>query len=101
VEFAEQYIGALTRDFTPARYEDTYRKALLAVIAAKAKGEEPELPERRPPPAKVRSLMEALQRSVAEVRKPPAPAGGRHAPASRRHRGPRPVPAERRGKKAA
>jgi DNA end-binding protein Ku len=76
VAFAGQYIKALTRDFTPDEYEDTYRKRLLAIIKAKAKGEEVELPEVRKPPAKVTNLMDALRRSAEEVRKPLAMAKG-------------------------
>jgi DNA end-binding protein Ku len=86
VRFAEQYIEALTRDFTPDEYEDTYRKTLLAIIKAKAAGEEVELPDVRKPPAKVRSLMEALERSVQAIRKPPAKAEGRPAAVRRRRR---------------
>ncbi len=103
VRFAEEFIDALSRDFTPAEYRDEYRETLRTIIRAKAEGTEPALPEARRPPAKVRNLMDALRRSVEEVRKPLARAEDRRpagAARPRRHRtaGRRPA---RRDRKAA
>jgi DNA end-binding protein Ku len=65
---AEQLIENLARDFKPEKYEDTYRKALLAVIRAKRKDKEvhraPETEEAAPP-----DLLEALRASVAAAGK--------------------------------
>lgn len=84
VDFAEQYIKALRRDFEPAQYHDEYRETLLKVIQAKVEGEALELPEVPQPRAKVVNLMKALQASVEQVRKPLAKAEGkREAAASR------------------
>jgi DNA end-binding protein Ku len=100
VKFAAQYIEALTKDFSPERYEDEYRKTLLTLIKAKAEGEEPELPQAPKPPAKVRNLMDALRQSVEAVRKPLAKAEDRKAAAAARGRGRR-RPSAARGRKAA
>jgi len=81
VKFAEQLIDALVADFKPEEYHDEYRDTLLAIIRAKAKGKEVELPEAKKPPAKVVSLTDALRQSLEAVRKPPAAA---RRPARRR-----------------
>jgi DNA end-binding protein Ku len=74
VKFAEQYIEALARDFDPEQYRDTYRETLLAVIRAKAEGQEIQVGEAAPAPPKTSNLIDALRLSVEEVRKPPAKA---------------------------
>lgn len=74
VKFAEQYIEALAKDFDPEQYHDTYRDRLLAVIRAKAEGQEVQVAESTPAPARPSNLMEALRQSVEQVRKPPAKA---------------------------
>jgi DNA end-binding protein Ku len=80
VKFAEQYIEALARDFDPEEHRDTYRETLLAIIRAKAEGQELPVAPAAPAPAKTGDLMDALRRSVEQVRKPPAKAD---APATR------------------
>jgi DNA end-binding protein Ku len=80
VKFAEQYIEALAKDFDPGQYRDTYRETLLAVIRAKAEGQEIQVAEAAPAPPKTSNLMDALRRSVEQVRKPPSKA---EAPAVR------------------
>jgi DNA end-binding protein Ku len=80
VKFAEQYIEALARDFDPEQHRDTYRETLLAIIRAKAEGQEVEVAPAAPAPAKTGDLIEALRQSVEQVRKPPAKA---EAPAAR------------------
>jgi DNA end-binding protein Ku len=79
IGFAEQLIDALSSDFTPEKYEDEYRQALLEIIRAKAEGKDVEAPAVEKPPAKVRNLMDALRQSVDAVRKPLAMAEGRGA----------------------
>jgi DNA end-binding protein Ku len=74
VKFAEQYIEALAKDFDPDQYCDTYRDTLLAIIRAKAEGQEIRVAEAAPAPPKSSNLMEALRQSVEQVRKPPAKA---------------------------
>jgi DNA end-binding protein Ku len=86
VRFAEQYIESLRADFAPDEFRDEYRDTLLRVIRAKAAGKSPRLPEPEKPPAKVRSLLDALKRSVAEARKPLARAEGARTRARRPRR---------------
>jgi hypothetical protein len=71
-------IDALATDWDPTRYRDTYRDALLKVIEQKVKGEEVALPARAKP-ARVVSLVKALEQSLAERRRAPARAAGRRA----------------------
>ncbi len=69
VELASQIVDALTADWDPAKYHDTYTDDLQELIEAKAKGKEitvePEAEER----SNVIDLMEALQASVEQHRK--------------------------------
>jgi DNA end-binding protein Ku len=60
---AEQLIDSLATDWDPARYTDTYRERVLALIERKARGEDVvvEEPEQAP---EVTDLMEALRASV-------------------------------------
>ena len=80
---ARQLIDTLATDWDPARYRDTYRDVLLKVIEQKAKGEPISVPAPRTP-AKVVSLMDALQESLKAPRRAPAKAGGRRRPARKR-----------------
>jgi DNA end-binding protein Ku len=80
VKFAEQFIEALTKAFDPEQYRDQYRETLQAIIRAKAEGQDLQVAEAAPAPAKTVNLMDALRRSVEQVRKPPAKAD---VPASR------------------
>ncbi|HWF36346.1 MAG TPA: Ku protein [Solirubrobacteraceae bacterium] len=45
VEMAGKLVDTLHERFDPAAFEDSYRERVLALIAAKARGEDPELPE--------------------------------------------------------
>jgi DNA end-binding protein Ku len=80
---ATQLIDAMTGDWKPGEYHDTYRQRVLDLIKAKSKGEEIEI-ERPEEPAPVTDLMEALAASL-EGRKSGGgshgrgPAKGRHA----------------------
>ncbi|MBL8658724.1 MAG: Ku protein [Rhodospirillales bacterium] len=81
VELAEQLIEKKSGAFEPASFHDRYQDALLALVQAKIKGEEPVI-AKAPERGKVINLMDALKRSVGEIdeRKPPAKsaaAGGR------------------------
>lgn len=79
LRLAMQIIEALTAEWDPARYHDTYTEQLRELIEAKAKGKDVTVEaEAAEPSAKVIDLMEALQASVEAQR-----AGGRRAPRSR------------------
>jgi DNA end-binding protein Ku len=73
VELAEQLIDKKTGPFDPATFHDRYQDALLELVKAKIKGEEPVV-AKAPERGKVINLMDALKRSVGEEeeRKPPA-----------------------------
>jgi DNA end-binding protein Ku len=84
---AEQVIGSLAGDFRPEEYENQYRNELRALLEAKLHGEEITRPEPLPE-APVVDLMEALRRSVAQVKQGKRgtnePDAGGRAAASRR-----------------
>lgn len=87
VELAEQLIEKKSAPFEPASFHDRYQDALLELVKAKIKGEEPVI-AKAPERGKVINLMDALKRSVgeAEERKPPAtsrPSTSRPAAAGR------------------
>ena len=70
VEMAKSLVENLSDEFKPDKYDDQYRKELLKLIRAKAKGKklpEPEEPEE----AEVVDLMAALRESVAQTKKKP------------------------------
>jgi DNA end-binding protein Ku len=68
VDMAKSLVENLSDDFDPKKYDDTYRKELLSLIRAKAKGKElPEPAEEEE--AEVVDLMAALRESVAETKK--------------------------------
>jgi DNA end-binding protein Ku len=79
LRLASQIIDALTSEWDPAQYHDTYTEQLRDLIAAKAKGKDVTVEaEEEEPSAKVIDLMEALEASVQAQR-----AGGRRAPSRR------------------
>ena len=68
VELAHQLVAKLSREsFDPSRYEDGYRRSVLAAVEAKVAGEEV-TPRCAEPEEPILDLVEALQRSLA--RKP-------------------------------
>ena len=68
LQMAESYIAALSADFEPEQFSDNYREALEEVIEAKVAGREVKAPVEQPRSGQVVDLMEALCRSVAEVK---------------------------------
>jgi DNA end-binding protein Ku len=68
VEMAKSLVENLSEPFKPDKYDDTYRKELLDLIRAKAKGKE--LPEpREEDDGEVVDLMAALRESVQRTQK--------------------------------
>jgi DNA end-binding protein Ku len=72
LELAETLIRSLAAPFEPQNYRDTYRERLESMIAKKVQGQPitaPEVPQR---PAEVVDIAEALRKSLANLKKPPA-----------------------------
>ena len=70
LKLARMFIQAMSAEFEPAKYEDSYRKAVLELLQAKADGQTiatPEAPAARP----TGDLMEALKASLGMAKKPP------------------------------
>ena len=94
LQMAKALIEGLSGEFDPERCRDGYTERLMALIEAKARGEQLRL-EPREEASKVISLMDALQQSLQELgrarleeipKKEMAPAGGGQRPAARRGR---------------
>ena len=81
VEMAKSLVKNLSDSFKPEKYDDTYRKELLDLIKAKAKGKElPEPAEAQE--AEVVDLMAALRESVKETKSKSKPTRKRARKAS-------------------
>ena len=89
---ARQVIESLVGDFEPEELRSEYRRDLKAMLEAKLSGEEITRPPEPAPDAPVVDLLEALRRSVADVkkRKPASKAGtgAKKAPTASRRRAP-------------
>jgi DNA end-binding protein Ku len=68
VEMAKSLVENLSGDFDPEKYDDTYRKELLDLLKAKAKGAKLPEPEEEPE-GEVVDLMAALRESVERTQK--------------------------------
>jgi DNA end-binding protein Ku len=68
VDHAVAVIEELSTEWDPSRYDDCYRERLKKVIDAKRKRRKIEAPEPAPQPSPVGDLMEALERTLEEVR---------------------------------
>jgi DNA end-binding protein Ku len=78
IEMARTLIDNLSAEWNPEEFTDEYREALLAIVEAKAAGQEIEVIEEAEP-AKVVDLMEALKASVAAAKGKPAEGPARSA----------------------
>lgn len=65
---AKQLVESLASPWEPGKYRDEYREKVLALIEAKAAGEEVAVQPAREEPAPVPDLMAALRASLAAVR---------------------------------
>jgi DNA end-binding protein Ku len=63
VKMAGSLVDALSAPYEPEKFQDAYRERVLALLEAKARGEEPELPE-APEPAGDTDLEAALAASL-------------------------------------
>jgi len=70
-ELAAHIIERKTADFEPARFEDRYENAVIALIRSKQAGQ-PVTAEAAPPPSNVVNLIDALRRSI-DAEQPAAP----------------------------
>jgi DNA end-binding protein Ku len=75
---AKQLVESLAGTWDPAKYHDDYREKVMAMIEAKAEGQELPAPAETSKPAPVIDLMAALEASLARARGdgPAAPKGG-------------------------
>ena len=70
LKLARMFVQAMAAEFEPGKYQDSYRKAVLELLQAKAEGQTiatPEAPVARP----TGDLMEALKASLGMMKKPP------------------------------
>ena len=84
LKMAEQLIASLSAEFEPTKFHDEYREQVLALIEAKANGEEIAMQPQVEEPAAAPDLMAALEASLAAVRpgdSDEAPKPRRRAPA--------------------
>lgn len=70
LDLAMMLITSLQAEFEPAKYEDSYRKNVMAMIEAKVKGQEVVATPQAEHLAPVIDIMEALKASLAAGKKP-------------------------------
>jgi DNA end-binding protein Ku len=76
VAMAEQLVDALSGEFDPNDFKDTYRQRVMELIETKSKGKKPKVAKFKPKPSKDDSLDKVLAASLAGIGKKRA-AGGR------------------------
>ncbi|HKR66460.1 MAG TPA: Ku protein [Thermoanaerobaculia bacterium] len=69
VEMAEQLISALHGEFDPAQYRDEYRARVMELVEAKSEGGKPKLKVFRPKKQKEEQLADALEASLAGMKR--------------------------------
>lgn len=72
LKLAETLIHSLAGPFEPARYRDTYRERLEAMLSSKVQGKPVEIQPRVQKTAEVVDIAEALRKSLANLKKPAA-----------------------------
>jgi DNA end-binding protein Ku len=86
VAMAQQLIDALVVPFEPAKYSDSYREALKAMITAKISGHDVVTAPPAQELAPVVNIMDALQQSLKALRKPPVSEKSTAQPQPKRRR---------------
>jgi DNA end-binding protein Ku len=86
LELAERLIEQRSGAFDPSEFRDRYHDAVLEMVKAKVKGQEPVL-AKAPEPGKVINLMDALKRSLEQAR-PAAASKPRQAVGTKAEPGP-------------
>jgi DNA end-binding protein Ku len=74
LDLAEMLVHGLAAPFEPAKYHDSYREKLEALIAQRVAGQPVQIAERPRKSAAVVDIAEALQKSLAALKKPAASA---------------------------
>jgi DNA end-binding protein Ku len=72
LDLAQMLIHSLAAPFEPQKYRDSYREKLESIIASKVAGQPVALPEKPARAASVVDITEALQKSLAALKKPAA-----------------------------
>jgi DNA end-binding protein Ku len=71
LELANRLVESLAGPFEPEKYRDTYREQLENMIAAKVEGKVPANQEKLVRSERVINITDALQKSLAALKKPP------------------------------
>ncbi len=74
LELAQTLIGSLAAPFQPEKYRDSYRERLESIIANKVQGQPAARTEVAAQTVPVVDIADALRRSLANLKKPPATA---------------------------
>ncbi len=72
LDLAQTLIHSLAAPFEPQKYRDSYREKLESIIATRVAGQPVAMPEKPSRSASVVDITEALQRSLAALKKPAA-----------------------------
>jgi DNA end-binding protein Ku len=72
LDLAQTLIHSLKASFEPAKYRDTYGEKLESIIAKRVAGQPVATPEKPSPTTSVVDITEALQKSLAALKKPAA-----------------------------
>ena len=101
LSMAQLLIESMESDWDPARFHDTHREKVEALIEEKRSGHEIVLQEGPEPAAKVVDLMEALNASIAAAARPGSEAkSAKRTPATKRTPAKRAAPAKKAAKTA-
>jgi DNA end-binding protein Ku len=84
LQLAKMLTESLAARFEPAKYRDTYREKLEALIAAKRRGEPAAVAPSPEPARRVVDITDALRKSIAATKKPAAVSQPRRPPKPRR-----------------
>ncbi|MFD0004382.1 Ku protein [Streptomyces sp. NPDC127178] len=75
LDMALQLVDALSAEWEPARYHDTYQEKVRELVKAKAEGRDIAVAEEAPEATNVVDLMDVLQHSLDQARSPRGGAG--------------------------
>ena len=90
LDMAERLVEDMATDWKPERFKDTYRDDLMKFIEEKAAGKpRGKAAAKKPREAEVIDFAKLLEKSLAAVKKPDAPAGKRAAASHRRKAAPK------------